>query len=257
MSIPTTTYTLNLPKHGSVAPEGWFNYPSSSRCSSGLPSSVDTSPTPANVRLSTCSIVRPLPRIPPPSSKTPRPLPAPPPKPRPVSVRPLPTPTITFQQDVILGEPGPSRAPLPSLSELSSESSEESRSVVDDTAAGPMEIVLYGPSNGFGAVHFKTHSYRREYLGAHEPELVSDTEKLGVEEMSDSSPESSYDHGYSYDNRQSGPFVRDKPPVRPGEPRLSTIGMMKVFSRRWVREKKGKRYVEDDYQKIIRDLRQL
>lgn len=134
-----------------------------------------------------------------------------------------------------------------------------SRDVAREASPAPMEIVLYGPSNGFGAVHFQTHSYRREFLkikesGAGFDPDVDDSESL---ETSECTAPPSY-HGFPYQTNL-GRYLSEKPPAWAEESKQKHNSMVKgLFTRKWVMEKKGRRYeLDDDYQKIIGALRRL
>ncbi|KAK7696102.1 hypothetical protein QCA50_000745 [Cerrena zonata] len=268
----------------------WYNVPSSS---STYPNRTEP---PRDIRLSrfsTVDAIRPLPRVPTPCIKAPRPLPAVPCISRPIPRRPLPVPSVQPELRVLPVDTGSSRCrdqltaspePIESISplcldddyETSSETSEETEApeeseddstepyaqpcdVVREATPAPMEIVLYGPSNGYGAVHFQTHSYRREYLKIEGSAVgfdadVDDSESL---ETSECTAPPSY-HGFPYQPNH-GRYFSEKPPVWHEETKPKTNSMMKgLLTRKWVMEKKGKRYeLEDDYQKIIGALRRL
>lgn len=273
----------------------WYNAPSTSSTS---PNRADSSRDLRLSRFSTVDAIRPLPRVPTLSIKTPRPLPAVPCVPQlpPSRPRPLPVPSVPpvrSEQRVIPAEtevirwrehltasPEPLRPVSPLCLdndyETSSETSEEtevpteseddssepyaqSHDVDREASPAPMEIVLYGPSNGFGAVHFQTHSYRREYLKIEGSAVgfdvdVDDSESF---ETSECTAPPSY-HGFPY-QASHGRYFSEKLPMWSEEAKTKSNSMVKgLFTRKWVMEKKGRRYeLDEDYQKIIGALRRL
>ncbi|THH29793.1 hypothetical protein EUX98_g4387 [Antrodiella citrinella] len=155
------------------------------------------------------------------------------------SIRPLPSPSPHPEYNAF--RPLPIRTD--SLYPHSSCRSPTLNLILDfKSTHAPMEFVLESPVGPISPITFDSDESQKHRRNQ-EDRLAIRLSAFGFVEVPESSPDGCSD--------EDAVFLVEEEPLSKGK-RNS-----KRYSRKWVREKKGKRFVEEDYTRVIESLRRL